>query len=281
MPVDDITAAAARGVVSGVPFADDGSLVVRLPAHGDIVGVLVLHRCATPFTPGEVRLAETFASFAGIALDRLRRVELERQLIAELQRTIDQRQEFVASVSHELRTPLACILGFAETLTVQWQGLPDEDRLNLVGRMNRHSVELHALVDQLLEVAARQKGRQPATIGTLSLREMVEEVLDDLSPLLAERAVSVDVPLLEVSADRHLVEERGVGIPRRELQRVFEPFWRGANATSSAARGTGIGLSLVKEYVNAMGGEVDVASEPGVGSTFSFTLPLAALPARA
>lgn len=311
-PVGDITASAARAVDHDAPVREPGRLMVRLPAsHGDIVGVLVVHR-ERDLTAEEVRLAETFASFAGMALDRLRRLELERQLVSELQRTVDQRQEFIASVSHELRTPLACILGFAETLSIHWQGLPDADRLNLVERMGRHSVELHDLVDQLLEVAARQKGRQPAHREELSLARLVNAVLDDLAPVLDGRHVDVDVPDIRVTADPHLVgrvltnlvsngakysppgrpigvraeveedvavrisvTDRGVGIPGDELHRVFEPFWRGAQATSSAARGTGIGLSLVKEYVDAMGGRVDVTSRQNEGSTFSFTLPVA------
>lgn len=312
MDVGDITASAARAVEHDAPVREPDRLTVRLPAsHGDIVGVLVVHRDGS-FTDEEVRLAETFASFAGLALDRLRRLELERQLVAELQRTVDQRQEFIASVSHELRTPLACILGFAETLSTHWRGLPDDDRLNLVERMGRHSVELHALVDQLLEVAARQKGRQPARTEALSLDRMVQSVLDDLAPVLTGRQVSVELPDVRVTADPHLVgrvltnlvsnaakysppgrpisvraevedeaavrisvTDRGVGIPVDELHRVFEPFWRGTQATSSAARGTGIGLSLVKEYVDAMGGRVDVTSRQHEGSTFSFTLPVA------
>jgi signal transduction histidine kinase len=79
----------------------------------------------------------------------------------------------------------------------------------------------------------------------------------------------------EASAARVTVADSGIGLSAEEAAHVFEPFWRARSAVSSATRGSGIGLALVQEYVRVMGGEVSVASVPGQGSRFSFTLPLA------
>ena len=76
--------------------------------------------------------------------------------------------------------------------------------------------------------------------------------------------------------DRHLVlsvRDQGIGIPREEQSKVFEKFVRGAAATASAVKGTGLGLTLVRQIVEAHGGEVRLESRPGEGSTFSIVLP--------
>lgn len=316
LPTDVVIDAAHVGLDRSDALVEPGEMSVRLPATtGDIVGVLHVRAARDrSFTPEEVALAETFAAFAGLAIERLRRTELERSLMVELQRTIDQRQDFIASVSHELRTPLSCILGFSETLDTHWDALAETDRVDLIARIGRHGTELKDLVDQLLDVAARQRGRQTAGLHAVELAKIVAEVVGGLSPVLAGREVRVEVPEVDVHADPNLlsrvltnllsnavkysapeapvevtarqegphvridVTDHGVGLGPEELARVFEPFWRGRHATSSAARGTGIGLALVREYVQAMDGEIGVESELGEGSTFSFAVPLATRP---
>lgn len=299
--------------------ADDGSLLVPLSATaGELVGVLVVMRTdGWPFSPEESRLAEVFASFAGLALERMRRLELERALVAELQRTVDQRQSFMAATSHELRTPLTCILGFTETLLRRWEEFGEDGRRDLVARVGHHAADLRELVENMLDFAARQRGREPGACEEVALRQAVSAAIEDLAPMLADRPVRVEVVDAVVRADPYLlarvlsnllsnavkysavhspvlvrataagphrmrveVVDRGVGLPPEETARVFEPFWRGRHATANAARGTGIGLALVKEYVTSMGGDVAATSSPGVGSTFSFTLPLVAAPTR-
>jgi signal transduction histidine kinase len=295
------------------PWAIDGCLVVPLPREAaGTIGILTLWTGDRTITEEEVQLAQVFASFAGIALRNLRQFELERMLVTELQQTLDARRDFVASVSHELRTPLTAITGFNDTLTAHWRDLDDAQRDDLLARVGRNATELRELVDQLLELAAIERGRsRPPQLGPLALREHVLDTLAQLEHVLEGRELSVDIPTVEVHADASLlrrtlgnlltnavkfsaadspiavvaerdgvqvrvaVVDEGIGLPAWERSRVFDPFFRARTSVANAVRGTGIGLSLVREYVRAMGGEVSVESTPGEGSTFAFTLPVA------
>lgn len=291
-----------------------GILDVRLPAEpGEDPGILIAMRDSDHgFMAEERSLAQTFAAFAASALRNIRRYELERGLVAELQNMIRARQDFVASVSHELRTPLTAIGGFAETLLIHEDAIDDEQRRDLLEKIRSHSAELERLIDQLLDVADLERGRRfEARLRPVELTQVVESTVEGLSPHFGRHEVTTSVTDLTVVADpvlvarslmnlltnavkytapgtrievltsvdgemaRVAVRDHGDGVGPRDAARVFEPFWRGGQAVSGAIRGTGIGLSLVREYVRSMGGEVGVESIAGRGATFWFTLPLA------
>jgi signal transduction histidine kinase len=306
----------ARGMLAGPRVraeAGPNRLLVPLPEHDDQgrLGVLALLTYEPRiYGAEELQLAESFASFAGIALANASRLELERSLVTQLQQTLDLRRTMVMSLSHELRTPLTCILGFAETILNHWDTLPDTDRRSSVVTIAQHAHDLQRLVEQLLDFAALETGRLEAMNGPLALDHEVRTAMQSLMPLLGERPVSVDIEPVVVRADTALlrralanlvsnavkyssmsapitvmartegsmvritVEDAGVGLSAEEASHVFEPFWRGRQALTGALRGSGVGLALVHEYVRVMGGEVSVASVPGAGSRFSFTLPL-------
>lgn len=309
----------ARAILMGVePKCDTGDrLLVPLPEHeGRRLGVLaVITEAPRHFDADELRLAETFAAFAGTALANAARLDLERSLVSELQQTLDLRRAMVMSLSHELRTPLTCIRGFAETMLGHWAGLDDRTRHDAVVTISQHADDLQRLVEQLLDFGALETGRLESSPAPLDLAHEVGTTLGALAPMIGERAIEIDVVSVSVIADRDMlrralanlisnavkfsgptgriaivgraeasaarvtVADSGVGLSAEEAAHVFEPFWRARSAVSSATRGSGIGLALVQEYVRVMGGEVSVASVPGQGSRFSFTLPLAALPA--
>jgi signal transduction histidine kinase len=292
------------------PWMVAGCLVVPLPREaGGPASLLLVWPDDGEVTAEERQVARVFASFAGIALRNLRRVELEQLLVTELQQTLDARQDFIASVSHELRTPLTAITGFAATLTSYWDALDDERRQDLLGRIERNAADLALLVDELLELADLERGRNaPPQLQPIDLREHVGLTVEQLEHLLAAREVRVDVPAVPVLADTTLlrrtlgnllsnavkysevgtgidvlaetnadevrvaVVDRGIGLPAWEASRVFEPFFRARSSVTDAVRGSGIGLALVREYVHSMGGQVTVDTTFGEGSTFAFTL---------
>jgi signal transduction histidine kinase len=276
---------------------------------GALGALVVITRTPRQYLPEEISLARTFASFAATSLANLTRFELERSLAHELQAMLDMRSQLVSSVSHELRTPLTSISGFAATLMEQWQALTEEQRMSFVGKIHRHAGDLADVVDGLLDHATVEAGKTRMNIQTLDLPDCVGSTLEALGPLLAERPVDVEVPEFAVQADAALcrriltnllsnavkyspagapiriratrlgrmcrveVADRGPGMTGPEVDHAFEPFWRGTGV--SGVRGAGIGLSLVREYSRLMGGGYGVDSEPGRGSTFFFSLPLA------
>ena len=292
------------------PWVSDGRLIIPLPSDtGEPVGVLSLSSDDDAFTDEERELGKVFASFAGIALRNLRQFELERRLVTELQQTLDARQDFVASISHELRTPLTAIAGFTATLEEHWQRVDDDRRADLLARVGRNAVQLRTMVDELLDLASLERGLDTRTaVEPLLLADEVGEVLEQLEHVLDGREVRVDVARLQVEADatklrrvlgnllsnavkfsesgtpievrarrdgqmiRIEVRDRGVGLPEWEATRVFDPFFRARSSVTNAVRGSGIGLALVRSYVRAMGGDVEVASTPGEGSTFTVSL---------
>lgn len=290
----------------------DRHLLVPLTKRDDeSVGVLIVaSHDAGSYSAEDVELARTFASFGAVALRKLRRQELEQALIDELQRTLQLRRDFINSVSHELRTPLACISGFSTTLLSYWGRLDTETVFSSIEKISHHALDLGKLVDALLDFGAVEQGRFQTEIEPVDLQTELQGVVEDLQPLLAERQVKLEVPPLQVLADRGLlkrvlinllsnavkasdagssitvrasapdgvaeveVRDEGVGLTAEEATRVFDPFWRSRSSVKAAKRGTGIGLTLVREYVRTMGGRVEVRSTPGKGSSFVFTLPM-------
>ncbi len=229
------------------------------------------------------------------------------------------RSEFVANVSHELRTPLAAIRGYVETCLEPVEGGIEPPYRRFLPIIHQHALRLSALIEDLLILSRiESKGMQfnilplqasPAVdgaLGTLApeagkknitllnqLPQQLPDVLADASSLerillnLVENAIKYSDERSTVYIKAHVlpgeitlaVEDTGIGIPKEDQARIFERFYRVDKARSRKAGGTGLGLSIVKHLVKAMGGEVWVDSEPGRGSTFSFTLPIAHRPA--
>lgn len=224
------------------------------------------------------------------------------------------RKEFVANVSHELRTPLSIIKGFAETLREgaiedpvrgpQYLGTIEKhaDQLtNLVsdllelsrldsqaGLARRAPVELAALVrrasDLLLPAAQRKKhrltmslpGDLPETFGNADyLERAVTNLIDNAIKYTPEEG-NIRVTARE---DKGFVIievcDNGIGIPREEVPRIFERFYRVDRSRSRELGGTGLGLSIVKHVAQVHGGTVEVVSTPGEGSCFRLRLPVA------
>jgi len=292
-------------------------LLVPLAGHdGENQGVLVvLSDGPRTYPPEEIELARTFASFAGMTLTNISRLELERSLVGRLQEMLDLRTQLVESVSHEFRTPLTSILGFTQILLENWPGFTEQQHQDLIGNISRNAEDLRSLVDELLDFSAVEHGMENVSFERLVIADTVRETIASLGPLLQGRKVELDLDDVVVRADPSLIRralsnllsnsvkysepdtpitvrakragadcrveviDRGRGLTEAEVARAFEPFWRAKWARSP--RGAGIGLYLVQQYARLQGGESGVVSEPGRGSTFFFTLPLAAAVAHA
>jgi PAS domain S-box-containing protein len=222
------------------------------------------------------------------------------------------KSDFVAAVSHELRTPLTSIYGFAETLLRQDIPFEEEDRRTFLGYIASESERLTEIVDQLLNVARLDAGDLQVELGRIDVGSVVSEVVEAVDagnghrfeidlpdePLAAEadpdKVRQVFNILVEnalryspkggtvtVGARRNAdrvevrVADEGMGIPAAEREWIFRKFYRAESAARDGAAGTGLGLFIAKELVNAMGGRIWVDSTEGEGSSFAFELPAA------
>jgi PAS domain S-box-containing protein len=222
------------------------------------------------------------------------------------------KSDFVAAVSHELRTPLTSIYGFAETLLRQDIPFEEEERHTFLSYIASESERLTEIVDQLLNVARLDAGDLQVEVGRIDVASVVSEVVETVEgakdhrfeidlpeePLAAEadpdKVRQVFNILVEnalrysplggkvtVEARRNAdrvevrVVDEGMGIPAAEREWIFRKFYRAESAARDGAAGTGLGLFIAKELVNAMGGRIWVDSTEGEGSSFAFELPVA------
>jgi len=228
-----------------------------------------------------------------------------------------QQMDFVAGVSHELRTPITVIDSAAYNLAKGVTRNPDQ--IQNYGRIIRKQMrQLQEMVDQTLEFAGIQSGRQLYNLQPLNLNHLLDEMTKANQPLLDERGFQLhqkiqpalppvlgDGPALARALQNLLsnamkysgegrwirlqagvdsavqppyvtlaLQDRGLGIPEEDLPRIFEPFYRGSEARAAQIHGNGLGLSLVKNIIQAHHGEISVRSRAGEGSSFTIRLPV-------
>lgn len=237
--------------------------------------------------------------------------------VTEVRRLERVRSDFVANASHELKTPISAILGIADTVLDDAE-MKSKTRKRFIERIRRQTVRMNALVNGLLMLSRmdaidRVPDSRPVCLNDL-LQEVSEAMQDDaadrqlqLTLELPEEAVWVDgdaralgqiVSNLLENAFKHSekggvvslalshlgqmasiqVQDKGIGIPKEEQNRIFERFYQVDKARSreKGVAGTGLGLSIVKHAARIHGGDVKVESIFGVGSTFTVRIPLGA-----
>ena len=236
------------------------------------------------------------------ALDR------EQRSAEELRRVSELKDGFLRALSHELRTPLASIVGFVETLKDHRDDLAPEQADTMLLRLESNAQRLGLLLEDLLDVGRITAGvRSPPNRTEHDLSDVVVDIVQllptddhvvelDLTPT---RAI-VDRPKVERvvhnlvgNAIRHtppgttirvatrrqehaavlVVDDDGPGIPSRERSDVFEPFVQGDRAAASPNPGTGVGLSLVRQFVELHDGTVELDVGPAGGARFTVVLP--------
>lgn len=243
-----------------------------------------------------------------LAKDALNRaLEHERDVVERMRALESLRTNFLTAVSHELRTPLTVVLGIAELLRRRHGTIPHDQQQDLLARLEDNADRLGGLLDDLLDLNRLSEGRRSISFEPVDLAELVASVVEEVSPLeehplrvvlepcqveveptTMRRVVSnlirnaaVHTPSgtpivvhLEVAGDRVRcrVVDRGDGVPDDTKERIFERFEQGGSAPRHRP-GTGIGLTLVRGFVDLHGGRVWVEDTPGGGATFVVELP--------
>ena len=230
--------------------------------------------------------------------------------ITELRRVESVRRDFVANVSHELKTPIGALGLLAETISQSEDAAVVK---GLSEQILREADRLARIVDDLLDLSFVEAQEAP-TREQVPVRVIIDEALERVRPLALARGIplhdqeppddlvvacdpgqlvsavtnlldnaikySDELARVDVSARRENgdvvieVQDRGIGIPATDLERVFERFYRVDKARSRSTGGTGLGLAIVRHIAHAHGGDVTVTSLEGEGSTFRLTLPL-------
>jgi signal transduction histidine kinase len=270
-----------------------GDLSQRVDAGADEVG----------------QLAQRFNNMAADLERTLGDLRAERDRVAGL---LDQRRQLVANASHELRTPVATVRGYLESALARPDELPDGLRTDLA-TMEHELSRLQQLIDDLFALSQAAVGRLSMRLEPTDAGAVVKRLVETTAPLAwRQRQVQVlgeyeqDTPLARADAQRleqivsnllgnavrHTppgglvaavvstepalvrvdVRDTGEGITADEVPHLFERFFRG-NGQNGAA-GAGLGLALVKELTEAMGGSVEANSTPGEGSCFTIRLPV-------
>ncbi|WP_049755262.1 sensor histidine kinase [Petrotoga mobilis] len=232
------------------------------------------------------------------------------QMISRLEKAFEQQKQFTADVSHDLRTPLS-IIQAESSLTLKKDRSIDEYKKSLELILEETSY-MSEIIDKLLFLARSDNKTQFYNFTKTNLKSLLEEVIKKVSPLYHNKSLTLQVEKLEelnIRADKDKlkealinildnslkytdegkvtissvkignfakisIEDTGRGIPKEDLHRIFDRFYRGDKARTSSEKSTGLGLAIVKEIVNAHDGRIEVESEVGKGTVFSLFLPI-------
>ncbi len=224
------------------------------------------------------------------------------------------KSEFVALATHQLRTPIAAIRWNVELLERTMREISNDKQKKYLEKIARNVSRMLALINDFLSVSKLETGTFATTLETINVREYLETIIDEYQQAVTEKQINLvpsfepadfqmktDTRLFHIITSNLLsnavkyvqnnatiqfgytvvnnalvvtVADTGIGIPSEQLERLFTKFFRASNALLHRAEGTGLGLYIVKESVEILGGTIEVNSVENRGTTFVITLPL-------
>jgi two-component system sensor histidine kinase KdpD len=290
---------------------DANARFLPLVTSGGIVGVLALWKTdsETGLTGEQERLLEAFSDLAAVAIERAHLTEESRN--AQMLKASEKLQTaLLNSVSHDLRTPLVSIIGAMSSLKEKGMQLSDSDREGLVQVALEEAERLNHLIGNLLDVSRIEAGAVILSKQPVDFQDVVGVALEQLGKRAEGRQIDVLLPknLPYIYADSGLViqvllnlldnavkyspqgfpieisakqvegfvevevADFGMGIPKQDLERVFDKFYRVHRPDNVA--GSGLGLSIARGIIEAHRGQITASNRQGGGTVIRFTLPI-------
>lgn len=259
-----------------------------------------------PFTPEELRIIIRRGLERGKLILETESLRREKRLMEE---------NFITMVTHQLRSPLVAIMQYFEVILAGMAGDVEEKQKEIILRAKARLEGLLKLINDWLNVARLDGGKIVEKLKPLSLKKILEKLVDFMQPLAKENDVSLKPPNFSgsdlVLADEESLEQvfsnlvsnainynkpkgsvkisvkeeeefiatevqdTGIGVSKEHLPLIFDQFYRVSRGESQKSKGTGLGLTIAKKIVEAHGGSIHVSSKLGKGSTFTVLLPKA------
>jgi signal transduction histidine kinase len=289
-------------------------VAVPLLFEQQILGALVVWGKETgSFPPEVVDLLQTFANQSVLAIQNARLYREIGAKSRQLEVASQHKSEFLANMSHELRTPLNAVIGFSEVLIDRMFGELNEKQEEYLKDIYASGTHLLSLINDILDLSKIEAGRMELELTDFHLPTAIDNALMLVRERAGRRSIALHTSIdhrfghiqaderkvrqvvlnllsnaikftpeggrIEVGAqpkDRFIevsVSDTGVGIAPEDQEAVFEEF-RQVGAAAKKVEGTGLGLTLCRKFVELHGGRIWVKSEIGVGSTFTFTIPV-------
>jgi signal transduction histidine kinase len=289
-------------------------LAVPLIAENRLVGALIVMRKRTgTFAAEEVALLQAFATQSALAIQNARLFREIEDKSHQLEVASQHKSEFLANMSHELRTPLNAIIGFSEVLSERMFGELNEKQEEYLKDIYASGTHLLSLINDILDLSKIEAGRMELELTNFHLPTALDSALTLVRERAGRRSItlqmSIEERLGEVRADERKIRQvvlnllsnaikftpeggridvgavpkdgfvevsisdTGNGIAPEDQEKVFEEF-RQVGTAAKKIEGTGLGLTLCRKFVELHGGRIWVRSQEGVGSTFTFTIPV-------
>jgi signal transduction histidine kinase len=289
-------------------------MVAPLLRGEDIVGMLVVRRHTPgEFAKNIIDIIKTFAAQSALAIQNARLFHEIEDKSRQLEEASQHKSQFLANMSHELRTPLNAILGYTELMADGAYGEPSEKMLGILKRLEANGKHLLGLINDVLDLSKIEAGQLVLELSDYSIQDIAQTVRSTLEPLAADKKLAFKVEMagelppghgdgrrltqvlinlvgnaikftdtgeVAIKAEANngafhvSVRDTGPGISAADQAKLFQEFQQADNAITRKKGGTGLGLAISKRIIEMHGGKIWVKSQPGHGSTFTFTLPV-------
>ena len=288
-------------------------LAVPMVREGQLIGCLGVTRNQPGDFPDEtIELLRTFATQSALAIQNARLFHEIEDKSRQLEAASRHKSEFLANMSHELRTPLNAIIGFSEVLNERMFGELNEKQEEYLKDIYSSGQHLLSLINDILDLSKIEAGRMELELADFSLPAAIDNALILVRERASRRGIrlgrTIDDRVGMIRGDERKVKQvllnllsnalkftpeggridvraavndgmaeisvadTGVGIAPEDQEAIFEEF-RQVGTADKKVEGTGLGLALSRKFIELHGGRIWVQSQPGKGSTFSFTLP--------